>query len=113
MTFRKIVLVILLALLASSHLPAQEDVDSVRLELDDPDPLKQNCQWANTLTLKMVAKCIYGGRQTLSEKQVYCDLAIRAINATTKACTASLGGNREQAAGNNPTMGSGVPSGPN
>ena len=84
MTFRKTASAIALALLAlttaCSQLPAQED----------GDPLQDNCARANTLARSMFTLCLYG-ENTVSETQIYCDVAVRAINATTKACTASLG----------------------
>lgn len=88
MTFRKTASAIPLALLAlttaCSQLPAQEDVD----------PLQDNCARANTLARSTSTRCLrylYDDNRTLSEKQLYCDIAIRAINATTKACMASSG----------------------
>lgn len=84
MTFQKTASTILLALLAlataCSQLPAQEDVD----------PLRDNCARANDVARSMANLCLYDDEYMLSGKMEFCNAAIRAINATTKACTAYL-----------------------
>ncbi len=82
MTVRETAAAILLAQLAlttaCSQLPAQEDAD----------PLRDNCVRANDIARSMAALCLYEDGLSLLDRRKVCDVAIRAINATTKACKA-------------------------
>ena len=85
MTFPRTAAAILFVMLltlatACSQLPAQEDVD----------PLRDNCARANDVAQSMTTLCLYEDDYTLSGQMELCNAAIRAINATTKACTAYL-----------------------